>query len=638
MLTSLSKQVHKAKFMVYDVEALSIIENTNLQMVGLYDFEGYKYFTNMKDFLSFVLKDKNAGYYIYGHYAGKYDSLFILEEFFKVKDFNGWKLNKIIDTGGRIIGLTFIKSKISKNKKTGKSRSHNMVIIFCDSYSLFMTSLSKIAENFGLSKKEDHDHNIDFVLNEKNINYNKSDCKILYKALSIFYEKYAHGIGCKLTIASCAMAMYRKYFLDFKIEGLEQNVENFVRKSYAGGRVEIFKTESSSSETLKCYDVNSLYPAMMLEKMPIGPVVFSTDLKKNKIGFYECDVNLKSSEYLPLLPVKLNGLKFPAGDFKNVYDSSEILEAQKNKNYNVKVENGFYFLKSERIFKKYVNYYYSLKLKSKKNNDKAGYMIAKYFLNSLYGKFAQRRQKEIIIYCDDYKVAKEQKWDLYNEKLGLWKAKEYCKANHIIPSLSAHITSLARLRLYKYLKSCKDKLFYCDTDSVYTTKTLSVSDKIGGMKLEKYVKNASFYLPKTYSFDEVDKKGEFIKHYDITKGFDKGLKVGDLKLLGFKSALNSIGAVDNNHIFLKHGIFNKINKAIYDKRNIINKDTYPLEVSYSDFIIKQKDSINNMTEEEFFMLDKEEQESIRVKDLKIDNFGIKDVKEKEKFNKEYEQW
>ncbi len=639
MLKPLSKIIHKPKFMVYDVEALSIKENTTFKMVGLFSENGYKYFTEIKDFLSCVLKDKNAGYYIYGHYAGKYDILFILEEFYKIKNFNEWELNKIIDTGGRIIGLTFTKEKLSKNEKTGKIRRHNMVITFADSYSLFSTSLNKLSQNFGVGKKEDHDHNIDFILNEENIEYNKNDCKLLYDSLDIFYKKYAKGIGCKLTIASCAMAVYRKYFQDTNIYGLEENVENFIRKSYAGGRVEIFKTASKPNEKLKCYDINSLYPSMMLKKMPTGPVIFSTQQNKEKIGFYKCEVNLKSEEYLPLLPIKLKGLKFPTGKFEGIYDNEEIKEAQKNKNYDIKITNGFYFLKSEKIFKNYVKYYYSLKTESKKNNNKTGYMIAKMFLNSLYGKFAQRRDKEVIVFCNNYKLAKEKKLILYNEKLSLWKLTEYSRAKHIIPSLSAHITSLARVHLYKYLQLCKNELFYCDTDSVYTTKKLNTSEKIGDMKLEKYIKNANFYLPKTYSFDEIDEFNNFIKHYDIQKGFDKGLKIGDLKLLGYKSALNNIGNVDNNHIFLKHGIFNKVNKATYNKRIVQNGvDTIALSVTPEDFIKKEKIIYSEMTEKEFELLDKNEQLEIRTKVLGVTNFGIKDVNKKEKFFKDYEHW
>ena len=61
-----------------------------------------------------------------------------------------------------------------------------------------------------------------------------------------------------------------------------------LKVSYTGGSVDVYK---SFGNNIKGYDVNSLYPSMMLEKdIPVGnPVQFEGDISKfesNPFGFF----------------------------------------------------------------------------------------------------------------------------------------------------------------------------------------------------------------------------------------------------------------------------------------------------------------------------------------------------------------
>ena len=74
------------------------------------------------------------------------------------------------------------------------------------------------------------------------------------------------------------------------------------------------------------------------------------------------------------------------------------------------------------------------------------------------------------------------------------------EASYILPHLAAWVTSLARVRLLNYIYQCyPSRVFYCDTDSVYTTATLPTGKALGEMKAEyEDITKAEFIAPKVY--------------------------------------------------------------------------------------------------------------------------------------------
>lgn len=85
---------------------------------------------------------------------------------------------------------------------------------------------------------------------------------------------------------------------------LHDLVEHNIRQSYTGGAVDVYiphNKNGGTPETLYDYDVNSLYPNVMLNNpMPTGkPVAFLGDIRKynpNAFGFFYC--NITSPDYL----------------------------------------------------------------------------------------------------------------------------------------------------------------------------------------------------------------------------------------------------------------------------------------------------------------------------------------------------
>ena len=228
-------------------------------------------------------------------------------------------------------------------------------------------------------------------MKDETIKYCIQDCITLYQIINKFnykiFELFRLDIHKYPTISSLAFAIYRSNFYkdEYRISLIHGEIYDFIKKSYLGGRVDVFKPFPKTNEKVKGYDVNSLYPTAMKEyPMPIGnPIYFEGDIFKidpNAFGFFEVKVITPNNLYVSILQTKLkinNVVKtvVPLGTWTGVYFSEEIKNAMKY---------GYQFDKCY-IFKEYVTFLYELK--SNSINNSPGYIICKLLLNSLYGRF-----------------------------------------------------------------------------------------------------------------------------------------------------------------------------------------------------------------------------------------------------------
>ncbi|EKM74105.1 hypothetical protein AGABI1DRAFT_26863, partial [Agaricus bisporus var. burnettii JB137-S8] len=142
----------------------------------------------------------------------------------------------------------------------------------------------------------------------------------------------------------------------------------------------------------------------------------------------------------------------------------------------------------------------------------------KLFLNSLYGKFGMRDDFESIKFISDIEFAKidhqikikESKDDLFDLT-----DKEY----NINVAIASAITSYARDYMAQFKNNPKLKLFYSDTDSIYTNLNpeqmnqlfpgIVNSQELGKLKLETVSSRAIFISPKCYYLKTNDNKEIF---------------------------------------------------------------------------------------------------------------------------------
>lgn len=133
-----------------------------------------------------------------------------------------------------------------------------------------------------------------------------------------FDEKTRKSITLNITdhvsISSLALKNFIVNHLNHNIPIVKGRVHDDIRESYYGGRVDVFKPRGSN---LFYYDVNSLYPFAMMNDMPIGNPVFTTEKDLDKLfGFAHAKITAPTDLAIPILPVRIDGVfKNPLGNF-----------------------------------------------------------------------------------------------------------------------------------------------------------------------------------------------------------------------------------------------------------------------------------------------------------------------------------
>lgn len=507
---------------------------------------------------------------IYAHYGADYDFKLIFKY---------------------IMSNFFVKVKVLNNKigciKAYKDKKYKKKIFeLRDTQFLLSASLKKLGIAFNSGIKMDVDRSkIKNLTREQEREYVLSDCKILYDTLDKFLSEV--GVTDKvppLTLPSIAFSRWKSMFDERRLR-ISARYDPDIRKAYYGGRVDVFHRYG---QDLKHYDVNSMYPTAMVKyDYPEGGIIRVKKYIEDKLGVYHCEIDatdIKNPEY-PFLPYreKSGKLLFPLGTWTGWYCSPEIDKAI-SLGYKVKVIEGYAFRGRCRPFKDYVSFFH----KMKNNNKGVKRTIAKLFLNSLYGKFGQRRffkkviqqklTKELIKRFNVFPLMPE--FNLYQMEVEDNKPFSYVQ-------ISAFVTCYARIILYEWFEEVLrqgGKLFYCDTDSIVCDRSLKTSKELGGMDLESMIKEAIFLNPKTYGYitlcghEVIKAKGFNVKsleYEDYIKAFDNDLSGFNTKkagLVGFFEAVKRKLAFDTP-IFRTRTMVN-----LLTKRNLMCDNIYTTPV------------------------------------------------------------
>ena len=301
------------------------IETTDwnvFEIGGIYDGENKILCKSPEEIIQVM---KVMGGTFYAHYGGGFDHLFLLEHLKKYK-------TRITNIGKNFTKISVYYS--TSNKKLFELR---------DSYSMFPDSLNNLSKNFIHRQKKDIDRSkIDSYTEEEIKDYVLDDCILLYDIIKKFMKDTDQN-SLSLTIAGASKKEHGKLF-DQKEMQVPSVLDKFLRKSYAGARVEVFKRYGKN---LNHYDVKSMYPDVMRNKTyPCGYAIYTTTYNNKLHGIYECDVITPEYMHIPFLHTynEDHSLIFPLGSFSGVYTSPEIDKAREL-GYEITVKQGYYFEK-----------------------------------------------------------------------------------------------------------------------------------------------------------------------------------------------------------------------------------------------------------------------------------------------------
>lgn len=278
------------------------------------------------DSLKYLCQYNYDNHKVYLHNFAKFDNIFLFKTMVKMGI-----VNPIIHKG-KFISIQF--------------KYKDYTIEFRDSYLLLPSSLRKLGQSFSVDRTKGYfphlfvnndqsldyngkipshnyfidlsldeynklNHNYNWNLKEEAIKYCELDCITLYLILIKFniliFNKWNLNINNYPTLPSLAFALFRAHYLkENTVVDISGKIYKDIKQSYTGGAVDMYIPQKENNEKIYGYDVNSLYPSQMKDKlMPVSDIVyFEGDIRKwvpKAFGYFYCKIKTPDNLDHPIL-------------------------------------------------------------------------------------------------------------------------------------------------------------------------------------------------------------------------------------------------------------------------------------------------------------------------------------------------
>lgn len=383
---------------VADFETTTDPNDCRVWLWGMYEL-GNDRFIHGNNIDSFIIRSSWQNSTVYFHNLG-FDGFFIMDWLLN----NGFtrSVDKFTPRKGQFISIIDNAAKwyeLRVRWENGKTTT------FRDSLKKIPMTVANVAKAFGLPmSKGDIDYHMfrpkGYKPTPEEIDYVKRDCQIVALAL---IQQLGQGMK-RLTVGSDSLnefttLMGGKTAFERLFPVLAPEVDADIRHAYRGGFTFVNpKFQGFITRGGRVYDVNSLYPFIMYERMlPYGEPEYceglptATDDYPLFIVSVTFTAKLKPG-HIPCIQVK-GSPHFVATHYQNVIEESVTLYATNvdlalwHEHYDMDVlsyNGGYRFKGAQGLFNRFIDKWSKIKA------DSEGGMrtIAKLFLNSLYGKFA----------------------------------------------------------------------------------------------------------------------------------------------------------------------------------------------------------------------------------------------------------
>ena len=483
---------------VADFETTTSTDDCRVWAWGLGDIDTETYETDGVDIESFLHYMSASEFTCYFHNLA-YDGSFIVDWLLRKecqhvteRKLKPWQFSTLISGQGKWYSIRV-------------RWPNGNVTEFRDSLKKLPLSVKEIAKAFGTEESKGViDYNAyrepGHPLTDNEREYLKSDVMIVVHALRV---QFVSGMT-KLTVGSDSLAEYKRLYSNFdrNFPILPLSIDTDIRRAYRGGFTYLndkFKARPVGSG--KVFDVNSLYPSVMYDRLLpygvpewrngefspdesfplfIGGITFTARLKKNHIPCIQLKNN---SFYVPTQyqsnidePVTLSVTNVDLALWQEHYDM-DILE----------YHGGWYFHGMTGMFKEYIDKWSEIKA----NSTGGLRFIAKIHLNSLYGKFATNPDitGKVPILEDDHVKLIDGPQDMRKP---------------IYTAMGVFITAYARDVTIRAAQAHYDIFAYADTDSLHLITDKLPTDldihptRLGAWKHESDFIDARFMRAKCY--------------------------------------------------------------------------------------------------------------------------------------------
>lgn len=404
-----------------------------------------------------------------------------------------------------------------------KNKTVNKIVIR-DSMKLIPLGVKEIAETFDLPyKKLEIDyaaHNElpeGYKITPEEREYIEHDVKIVAHGLDFFISK---GLD-RLTIGSCALEEYKTLISKKKFERFfpPPTYHEDVSQSYRGGWTYLNpKFEGKTVSNGVILDYNSLYSFVMKSRLlPYGtPIFFKGRYKPDNLyplytQMFQCQFELKPGK-LPTVQIK-HSMFFRGNEYLTSSNDEIVVMCMNSVDlelflenydvYNLEFLSGWKFKAMHGLFDAYIDKWSEIKIRAKAENNPGLYLIAKLFLNALYGKFGTGIYvKSKIPYLDKNGTVH------YKDSSPQLREGIYIAMASFITSYARDITIRASQKIYEDYNAGKSSIeyVYSDTDSIHILtpdgelpEGLVFHDSdLGALKVEGVFRKAKYLRQKCY--------------------------------------------------------------------------------------------------------------------------------------------
>lgn len=408
-------------------------------------------------------------------------------------------------------------------------------VTFYDSMKLLPMSVADIAKSFHLPIKKGK---IDYAahndlpygspITKEEQEYIINDVRIVAHALAYLQSQ---GLD-KITIGKCALDEYTKIIGERAFKRLFPVLQHHddLKQSYNGGFSWLnpkFKGKTVGNGVV--LDKNSMFSWVMDTKLlPHGtPIFYKGQYKPDPLyplytQMIRCQFDIKPGK-IPTIQAK----RLPFGHGNEYITSSNDEEATLCLNsvdlelfldhyevYNLEYVSGWKFMGTTGLFSEYVKKWSDAKIRAKEEKNWGLYLVAKLFLNSLYGKFGtSNRRRSKIPYMD-------------NDGVVRYKDTDPEPHDGVYVPMASFITSYAReetirtaQRIMDDHKAGRSKIqyVYSDTDSLHIlSDDFSIPEwldvdqyRLGAWKIESKFDQGKFLRSKCYMEHEIISMKEY---------------------------------------------------------------------------------------------------------------------------------
>lgn len=344
----------------------------------------------------------------------------------------------------------------------------------------FKTKAKKLTGGIDYSQVRPENH----VITEEERAYIVNDVLVMSEAIYRVQNGEA-DLTQALTIGSSCIKEFENTvngnMLEACMPELDIELDEKLRKAYRGGFCYVNRDNPliANNEIVDCrqssrkghtYDVNSLYPSVMVDRrMPVGePRELTTPREIKQFDFdglepyfinFTVNFTIKP-RHIPFIQLKGNSrfveneyVTTTGGESENITLTGVdfVLFREHYDIHEFRINTIWVFSYVTDIFNDYIRYWTHIKENA---DNPVDYMIAKLMLNNLYGKMAQSMQRESgIPYIDDKGLLK------------LSIVEDEAKGGYI--PIGAYITAYAREVTVRAAQANYDNFLYADTDSIH---------------------------------------------------------------------------------------------------------------------------------------------------------------------------